>query len=334
MDKCVSLQPEILEVMKEISFIRQNIEKWKSLESVVDAAESQHPGRLADAYTEITTDLSFSRSHFPRSRITIYLNNLASALHVSLYKNKKESWSRIGRFWTTEVPLVMYASRRELLYSFLAFVICAAIGCVSALNDDMFARLIMGNGYVDMTLQNIEDGNPMGVYSDMSPVPMFFMITINNIRVSFVTFIFGLLTAFGTGLLIFYNGVMIGTFQTFCFQQSVGMESLLAIWLHGTLEISALIIAGAGGFVFGNGWLFPGTYSRGYAFRQGAKRGLKIAVGTTPVFIIAGFIESFLTRHTETPNAIRAAFILLSLAFVLYYYIYLPKRLSHGIFET
>jgi len=109
------------------------------------------------------------------------------------------------------------------------------------------------------------------------------------------------------------------------------MESMMAIWLHGTLEISAIIIAGAGGLALGNGWLFPGTYSRGYAFRQGAKRGLKIVIGTVPVFVFAGFVESFLTRYTSAPYVLRGGFILLSLTFVIYYYIYLPKRLSHGI---
>jgi uncharacterized membrane protein SpoIIM required for sporulation len=326
-----------LEKMKEVSFIRRNIEKWKAIEAVVYSASKQDPGRLADAYAEVTTDLSFSRSHYPHSRITIYLNNLASALHHSLYGNKRESRSRVVRFWTSEIPKVMYESRRELLYSFLVFAVSAAIGCLSTWNDDMFARLIMGNGYVDMTLQNIADGNPMGVYGDSSPVFMFFMITVNNIRVSFVIFAFGLLTGFGTGMVLFRNGVMIGAFQTFCFQQQVGVESLMAVWLHGTLEISAVIIAGAAGFALGNGWLFPGTYPRGYAFRQGAKRGLKIVVGTVPVFIVAGFIESFLTRHTWVPNGIRGAFILLSIAFVLYYYVvlpglvYSPKRLCHEV---
>src|SRR5215469_12021206 len=109
--------------MKEISFIRQNIEKWRAFEPVIDTASKQDPGHLANVYLEITTDLSFSRSHNPRSRITLYLNNMASALHHVLYKNKKESGSRIWNFWKTEVPLVMYESRKELLYSFLIFII-------------------------------------------------------------------------------------------------------------------------------------------------------------------------------------------------------------------
>ena len=313
--------------MKEISFIRQNIEKWRTLESVVDSASKQDPGRLADTYLELTTDLSFSRSHYPHSRITVYLNNLASALHNFLYKNKKESRSRIWNFWKTEVPLVMYDSRKEFLYSFLIFIISVVIGCVSTLHDDMFARLIMSNGYIDMTLQNIEDGNPMGVYADMSAIPMFFTIVWNNVRVSFTIFAFGLLTGFGAGYMLVFNGIMIGAFQTFFFQQHLGIESLMAIWLHGTLEISAIIIAGAGGLALGNGWLFPGTYPRGYAFRQGAVRGLKIVVGTVPVFVFAGFVESFLTRYTSASYVLRGGFILLSLVFVIYYYIYLPKRL-------
>ena len=316
--------------MKEVSFIRQNIEKWKSLEKIVDEAVLRNPDELADAYTDITTDLSFSRSHYPASRITIYLNNLASALHNHLYKSKKEKFSRIITFWTQEIPDVMYYSRKDFLYSFLVFIISVAIGVISTANDSSFVRLILGNGYIDMTLRNIENGTPMAVYDSMNEVQMFFKITFNNIRVSFVVFVLGLLTGFGTGFALFGNGVMIGAFQTFFFQQNLGFESMLAIWLHGTFEISAIIIAGAAGFALGNGWLFPGTFSRGYAFRQGAKRGIKIIAGLIPVFITAGFIESFLTRHTEYPTSVRLSIILLSLACVIYYYIILPQIRNYG----
>ena len=316
--------------MKEVSFIRQNIEKWKSLEKMVDEAAMHNPGELADAYTEITTDLSFSRSHYSKSRITIYLNNLASALHNQLYKNKKEKYSRIITFWTQEIPDAMYHSRKELLYSFLVFIISTSIGVISALNDDTFVRLIMGNGYVDMTLRNIEKGEPMAVYGTMSELPMFLYLIFNNIKVSFIVFVLGIFTGFGTGFVLFRNGIMIGAFQTFFFQQNLGFESMLAIWLHGTFEISAIIIAGAAGFALGNGWLFPGTYSRGYAFKKGAKRGLKIITGLVPVFLAAGFIEGYLTRHTEYPTYIRLSIILLSLASVIYYYIVLPQLRNNG----
>lgn len=311
--------------VKEVSFIRQNIEKWRSVEDVVGDISQHSPDALADAYVETTSDLAFAQSHFPQSRITLYLNSLASGLHNELYRSKREQWSRLVTFWTREVPATMRAERRALFVSFVIFAVSTLIGVVSQLGDPELCRLILGDGYVDMTLENIAKGNPMGVYGRLRETDMFLYITLNNVRVAFLTFAFGVLTSFGTGFVLFQNGIMVGTFQTFFFQQGLGAESMMAIWMHGTLEITVIIVAGAAGIVMGNGWLFPGTHSRLTSFRLAARRGLKIAVGTVPIFIVAAFIEGFLTRHTEWPNAVRLSIILASLAFVIFYYIYLPN---------
>lgn len=320
--------------MKEVVFIRRNIEKWRETERIVEAASEQTPDCLADAYTELTADLAFAQTHYPHSRITIYLNNLSFALHNTIYRNKKEKWTRIFTFWTNEVPLTMYAARKELLVSFLIFAASVLVGIVSELSDDSFARLILGDSYIDMTLANIANGEPMAVYNGSNEVPMFLGITLNNIMVSFNVFAMGLFTSFGTGWMLFNNGVMLGSFQTFFFEQGLLGESMLAVWLHGTLEIWAIIVAGAAGLALGNGWLFPGTYSRKESFMRGARKGVKIVVGTVPIFIMAGFIEGFLTRHTEYPDGLRLGIILLSLVFILYYYIYLPKRKAYGLTKT
>ncbi|NCC09554.1 MAG: stage II sporulation protein M [Bacteroidia bacterium] len=319
--------------MKEVTFIRRHIEKWKAMEVVVEQAAQQTPDRLADVYSELTADLAFAQTHYPQSRITIYLNNLASALHHEIYRNKGEKWRRILSFWRSEVPRTMYEARKELRLSLLIFMGSLCIGILSAINDPDFVRLILGNGYVDMTLENIAQGKPMAVYGSSSELPMFLGITLNNIMVSFNCFAMGLLTAFGTGYILLSNGVMVGAFQTFFFQQGLLGESMLAIWLHGTLEIWAIVVAGAAGIALGNSWLFPGTYSRLEAFRRGAKRGLKIIVGTVPVFILAGFIEGFLTRRTDVPDGMRLVVITLSLLFILFYYIYLPNK-SYGKSKT
>ncbi|WP_072531815.1 stage II sporulation protein M [Bacteroides ilei] len=320
--------------MKEVTFIRQNIEKWKTTEKLVDQASRLTPDQLADAYIEVTSDLAFSQTHFPNSRITIYLNNLAFTLHHEIYRNKREKWSRIITFWTQEVPYTMYTARRELLTSFLIFVCSVFIGVLSTSNDPEFIRLILGNRYIDMTLENIRQGEPMAVYGSSAELPMFLGITLNNIMVSFYCFVMGIFTSFGTGFMLFSNGIMLGAFQTFFFQHGLLWESTLAVWLHGTLEIWAIIVAGAAGLALGNGWLFPKTYPRIESFRRGARKGLKIIIGTVPVFILAGFIEGFVTRHTHLPDFIRAGIILCSIAFIIYYYIYLPNTRKHGHTNT
>ncbi len=312
--------------MKEVAFIRQNIDKWRDTEVLLKTLSTQTPDELADAYVEVTSDLAFSQSHYPKSRITLYLNGLASSLHQAIYRNRRERWTRIITFWTREVPATMWRERRCLLASFLIFTVSVAIGAVSQWHDTEFARLILGDGYVDMTLENIRNGTPMAVYNGSKELPMFFGITMNNIYVSFLIFAGGVLTSFMTGYLLMQNGIMLGAFQAFFFQHGIYADSLLAVWLHGTLEISAVIVAGAGGLAIGNGWLFPGTYPRMMSFRMGARRGLKIVVGTVPLFVVAGFIESFFTRHTEWNNVLRLAVILCSLTFVVGYYIYLPYK--------
>lgn len=312
--------------MKEVTFIRQNIEKWRDVECIVENTIDAGPDRQADAYIDLTTDLAFAQTHYPKSRITLYLNNLASALHNQIYRNKRESVSRLLTFWTHEIPQTIYEARRALLASFLIFAVSVIIGAVSQLGDDSFCRLILGDQYVDMTLRNIENGSPMAVYDGGGETEMFLGITFNNIKVSFVVFVMGVFTSLGTGFYLLQNGVMLGSFQAFFFQQGLGFESMLAIWLHGTLEIWAIIVAGAAGITLGNGWLMPGTYGHMTSFMQGARRGLKIIVGTVPVFITAAFIEGFATRHTEWGTLPRLTIIGSSALFILYYYFYLPYR--------
>ena len=195
--------------MKEVTFIRRNIDKWRQAEKTIETASAQSPDRLADVYVDITSDLAFAQTHYPRSRITLYLNNLASALHNTLYRNKREKWSRILTFWHTEVPLAVYGARRELLCSFLVFAASVLIGVVSQLGDPEFVRLILGDEYVEMTLRNIAEGDPMAVYKGGDEGSMFLGITINNVRVSFLCFAAGLFTSVGTGWLLLTNGVMV-----------------------------------------------------------------------------------------------------------------------------
>ena len=320
--------------MKEVTFIRQNISKWRGAELVVETISDTDATELADTYIDVTSDLAFAQTHYPESKITRYLNNLASALHNEIFRSHRYRWSRLLTYWTQDVPLTMWEARRELLLSFIVFAASVFIGFLSQLLDPEFCRIILGDGYVDMTLQNIADGEPMAVYNGDTEDAMFGSITMNNVRVSFVAFVLGIFTSLGTGFLLFQNGVMLGSFQTFFAQHELLWESALAIWLHGTLEISAIIVAGAAGMAMGNGWLFPGTYPRIASFRHGARRGLRIVVGTVPVFIVAGFIESFFTRHTEWPDLLRLSIILCSLAFVIYYYIVLPKKRNHESRKT
>ena len=167
---------------------------------------------------------------------------------------------------------------------------------------------------------------PMAVYGGDSQVLSFASITINNVMVAFRSYVMGVFTSLGTCFFLMYNGIMVGAFVTFFMVRHLFVESILAIMLHGTLELSAIVIAGGAGITLGNGWLFPGTYSRMQSFVRAARHSVKVLISTVPVFVIAGFIEGFFTRYTEIGDAIRLLVILSSLAFVIFYYVLLPIK--------
>jgi len=79
--------------------------------------------------------------------------------------------------------------------------------------------------------------------------------------------------------------------------------------------------------VLGNSILFPKTYSRLVSFRAGLKSGLKIVTGLIPVFITAGFLEGYVTRHTEMPLYASLFIILGSLAYIIWYFIIYPRKI-------
>ncbi len=311
--------------MKEVAFINRNKERWKSFEKNMSHPGKTNPDELADQFIELTDDLAYAKTFFPHSPTIRYLNSLALKTHQEVYKNKKEKSNRFISFWLTELPLELYEIRRYFVYSTLIFAIAVLLGAVSAYNDDGFLRLILGDTYVNTTLDNIEKGNPMGIYASMGEFEMFFRITSNNIMVSFMVFVFGALTPLGVGFILLRNGIMLGAFQTFFYMKDLFSVSSLAIYIHGALEIPGIVLAGGAGLILGNSFLFPKTLPRAVSFGRGVRKGLKILVGLIPIFMVAGFLESFVTRHYDVlPLVLNLFIITASLGFIIWYFFIYP----------
>ena len=314
--------------MREASFVKRNKNKWLLFENVLEKKEQVSPDKLSDLYIEITDDLSYAKTFYPQSNTVLYLNSIASKAHQKIYKTKKENKNRLVNFFKYEFPIQFYVYHKQLYIAFVTFLFFAIIGAYSAANDGDFVRLILGDKYVNMTLENIDSGDPMAVYKKMDESSMFIQITLNNIKVAMMAFVFGMLFSVGTLYVMMQNGIMLGSFLYFFYDKGLLWESSRTIWIHGTIEISVIIIAGCAGLVLGNGLLFPKTYTRLESFKRSFKAGLKIMVSTIPFFIVAGFLEGFVTRHTEMPDWLAIIIILTSLTVIVYYYIIYPIKLN------
>ncbi len=316
-------------------FIKKNAEKWKAYQH----QQTENPDETAERFITLIDDLSYSKTFYPKSKVTRWINGIAASIYQSIYQHKKEKYSRIFRFWKYELPLLFKKYHRIFLLTTFIFVLFVVIGFFSSANNPEFVRGILGDDYVSMTEENIAKGDPFGVYKDENPFSMFVRIAFNNIRVAFLTFIGGFTLGIVSFYLLWSNGIMLGSFQYLFFANGLGYKSILVIWIHGTIEISSIVIAGTAGFILANGILFPGTYERLASFKRGVKDAAKVLICLIPFFIIAAFFESYITHlmsqtYDKTANAgmpvwLSILILLASLFLIVWYFIIWPIKLQH-----
>jgi uncharacterized membrane protein SpoIIM required for sporulation len=319
--------------MREAMFIKKNAEKWNKYQH----SPTDNPDETAERFVNLIDDLSYAKTFYPKSKVTRWVNGIAAGIYQSIYQNKKEKYSRIFQFWKFELPLLFKRYHRIFLFTTVVFVLFVTIGAFSQKENPDFVRGIMGDEYMDMTEKNIEGGDPFGVYKDDNPFSMFVRIAYNNISVAFRAFIGGFTLGLFTLVIMWFNGIMLGSFHYLFFAKGLGVKSVLVIWIHGTLEIWAIVISATAGFILAAGILFPGTYSRMVSFKRNAKDAAKVLLSLVPIFIIASFFESYVThlmsRTYETGGSgglpVWASIVILSVSFlfIIWYFVILPIRL-------
>jgi uncharacterized membrane protein SpoIIM required for sporulation len=330
--------------MREARFIKKNVDKWNRYQH----EETKDPDEMADRFITLLDDLSYAKTFYPKSKVTRWINGIAAGIYQSIYQNKKQNFSRLILFWKYELPLLFRKYHKVFLFTFLLFLAFVSVGVISSTTDPEYARQFFNHqvqpGYYDQTIASIQKGDPFSVYKDDNPFSMFVRIAYNNISVAFKTVIFGILFGIGTLLFMWTNGVMLGCFQYIFFSQGLGWQSVLVIWIHGTIEISSIVIAGCAGFILGTGWLFPGTFTRKQSFLHSAKDAMKICISLIPFFIIAAFFESYITHlmsNTFQRNSVDIGlpipFSIMILAgslfLILWYFVLYPVRLYKAGFE-
>jgi uncharacterized membrane protein SpoIIM required for sporulation len=323
--------------MREALFIKKNAQKWNEYQYL----QTEDPDQMADRFITLLDDLSYSKTFYPHSKVTRWINSLAVSIYQTIYQNRKQRFSRLITFWQYELPLMFRKHHRMFLYSFLFFVLLFTMGVLSSMKDDQFVTGVLGEDYVAMTEENIEKGDPFGVYSSESRFSMWVRIAFNNIKVGFLMVAGGIFFGIGTLYVFFTNSIMVGSFQYMFFAKGLGWQSVLVIWIHGTLEISGMIIEACAGFVLGRSILFPGTFSRWVSFKRGVKDAMKICVSLIPITILAGFLESYITRlssnafdkttNTSLPVPISISILAVSFLFIVWYFVIYPIRLEKRI---
>jgi uncharacterized membrane protein SpoIIM required for sporulation len=124
------------------------------------------------------------------------------------------------------------------------------------------------------------------------------------------------------------EAMRVGVFNYMFFAKGYGGGFVLAVMIHGLLELTAIVMACGAGAVMGTSYLFPGTQSRVDAFKEGVKDGVKIVVGLIPVLMLAAFYEGFVTRYYKMPLVLNLFILFSSAGIIIYYFIIYPIKLK------
>jgi uncharacterized membrane protein SpoIIM required for sporulation len=294
----------------------------------VQEGNAHNADKMASDFIRLVDDLAYAKTFTPGSRVTQYIIKLGSRIYLGIYRNRKEESNRIVTFWKYDAPRMMYKHRRVILFCVFVFFLFFVVGFFSSMHDDGFVREVLGDGYVEMTERNIDQGNPFGVYGQGNSFFMWIGIMLNNIFVSFIYFFRGIVLGLPSIVALGKESIRLGAFEHMFYVKNLGGQAIVTVLIHGILELTAIIIACAAGVVMGTSYLFPGTLKRMDAFRIGTKEGLKMVISLIPVFIVAAFFEGFVTRYYKMPLPLNIAILMVSGSFIIWYYIIYPLQLK------
>ena len=283
------------------AFVRKNRPHWQRLETMLGFIESRGPRKtdrpflreLSSLYRATTGDLAFAQTHYRGTTLLLFLHQLVARAHNQIYRPHRFSNRGAWRFFFNEIPRAVRDHLQAVVWSTIIFLMGIALGLSAVQFDERAASIILPSS----VLNSIYSGRMWtGDFFSVYPGALgWTVIFTGNISVGLWAFAGGLSFGLITALILFQNGFMLGVAFKLCADYGLLGAMCEFIAAHGLLEISAIIIAGAGGLVVANALLNPGSYSRSDAMAQQGRSAVRMAVSCVPALVTAGCIEAFIS---------------------------------------
>ena len=309
---------------------------WNELERLLATAHTrgltrldfEETERLGATYRLVTAHLARYRQEGRDPDIVAYLNDLAIRAHGTLYRPTRDRVDPVG-FYRRRFPRVFRATWRYQAAVWALMLGAAAVAFLAVQIDAELAYSLVPAGFyprdalhaliLDRAAQDALLTSGRDTLAGEKTLFASYLMT-HNTKVGLLAFASGILATVPTVLLVLYNGIMLGAFSSVFFGEG-GLHPLFLPWLlpHGVTELAAINISCAAGLYMGIGVIAPGRLPRADAIRIRARVALALMMGTLPMYVAAGLIESFL-RQSELGSLPRLLFAAVTAALWVAYF--------------
>ncbi|MEG3179668.1 stage II sporulation protein M [Sphingomonas sp. LT1P40] len=313
---------------------------WKRLETLLDLVEKKSPRRLTNddlvelprLYRATLSALSIARETSLDASMIGYLESLSTRAYFILYGCRDSSWRQIGGFFAGGWSAAVRGIFAETLLIAALFFASAIAGYFLVLGDPAwFAAIIppeMAGGrdmaattdHLRSTLYDRPNSGGLEIFAT-------YLFT-HNAQISIMAFALGFAFGIPTLFLIASNGVLLGAMYAVFIPKGLAFGFTGWLLIHGSTELSAIILAGGAGLHIGRAVAFPGARSRMAAAGEAGRRGALVMIGVVIMLLVAGLLEGF-ARQLITADVARYAIAATMFAIWVGYFA-LVGRSRHG----
>lgn len=292
------------------TFLQQRRPEWRQLEQLLDRAESSGLASLDDEqavefgrlYRRSASDLNQAQTFVSGDATVRYLNDLVARAYLAIYGKTRTDVRGAVRYLVWGWPAVFRRYLRHFLLATFLFGGGFLFGMLACLYDNETAQAFLLPS--DMpTIQPPKQGEPdvaVEQQQTSGQVAGFAgLLMTHNIGATLMIFALGITLGLGTAWLLFYQGVGTGALAVAFYHAGATRAFATGILPHGVLEIPAMLIGGAAGFVLAQALWQARPWPRTEELARKGLEALLLVFGAVPLLVVAGVLEAGVARSAD-----------------------------------
>ena len=287
-------------------FVQNERPHWTALERSLEWLEVNPESRLTLGEVENLQVLyqraSADLGRVPEGELKKYLEWLVSRAYAEIHEARERKRFRPWRWVTEEYPRVFRSHWKAFQLATVLTIGGVAFGALALRIDPEAKSVIMPfEGLQGSPAERVEkERQRKGQHMEGVKGTFSAELMTHNTQVALTTLALGMTFGFGTIVLLFYNGVILGAVAYDYIH--AGQTVFLMGWLlpHGVIEIPAILVGGQAGLVIAYALIGWGSrVSRAERLRIVSRDVVTLALGAAVMLVWAGIIESFLSQYHE-----------------------------------